>query len=309
MPENFECAIIGGGPAGLTAAVYLARFHRSVVLFDAGGGRAASIPRSHNVPGYPEGVTGPELLAAMAKHARHYGADLRSGAVETLEPVGKAWRLRGEGIDVAARAVLIATGVENLHPDIPAAVHAAALAAGQLRYCPVCDGHEAAGPERTVRIGVLGAKSHGVAEALFLRHFTPNVTLFTHETCELHEKDRAELARTGTGWDPRPVTRYDFGGKGVTLHFADGEAARIDTLYSALGTRPHTALVAQLGLVLDDEDCVLADRHQRLGLRGLYGAGDVVAALDQIAVAMGHAAVAATAMHNDLRDADGETLD
>lgn len=305
--EVFDCAIVGGGPAGLTAAIYLARYRRKVVLYDRGGSRAALIPTSHNHAGFPDGIAGPDLLERMGAQAAKYGADLRVGDVTAVVAEGREWRLTAPDAEVRARTVLFATGVDNKRPEMDEATHRAALRAGKLRYCPICDGWEAGGAAFAGRIGVVGAASHGVAEALFLRTYSPDVTLFTLEACELHEKDRADLARHGVTWDPRPVTAYDFSGERVRLCFAEGDVAEVDTLYPALGSEPNTALFAQLGLRTDDEDCIVADRHQRLGLTGLYAAGDVVAALDQISVAMGHAAVAATAIHNDLRKRDGET--
>lgn len=298
-----DCVIVGGGPAGLTAAIYLARFRRRAVLFDRGGSRAAMIPRSHNHAGYPDGIPGTELLRLMAEQARKFGADLRQGDVSGIARAGDNWCLSVDSDTLLARSVLFATGVDNRHPDIPRDVHDAALKAGQLRYCPICDAFEASGQ----RIAVIGAESHGVAEALFLRHYTPTVSLHTREKCELHEKDRDDLARAGVGWDPRPVVRYAFDADAVRLHFADGTAAEVDTIYPALGSDPNVALIRQLGFRLDGDRCVLTDGHQRMGLAGLYAAGDVVSALDQISVAMGHAAVAATTIHNDLRDRDGQT--
>ena len=305
MSESIDCAIVGGGPAGLSAAIYLSRFRRRVVVFDRGGSRAALIPVSHNHPGYPQGVPGKQLLAQMGEQAQRYGAELREGDVRVIAPEGDEWRLSGAGSDVVARTVLFATGVDNRCPELTREVHAAAVAAGKLRYCPICDGWEAGGEEFTGRIGVVGAESHGVAEALFLRNYSPNVTLFTLAECELHEKDRANLAEHGVVWDPRPVTNYDFSGPAVRLCFGDGEAAEVDTLYPALGSEPNITLIQALGLRTDKEDCVLVDDHQRLGVKGLYAAGDVVAALDQISVAMGQAAIAATTIHNDLRERDG----
>ncbi|HVR89902.1 MAG TPA: NAD(P)/FAD-dependent oxidoreductase [Novosphingobium sp.] len=300
--ETIDTAIIGGGPAGLTAAIYLARYRRRVVVFDRGGSRAALIPRSHNHAGYPDGIPGTELLARMAQQAAQFGAEIRIGDVTGIAAAGEDWQLAGEGIDCIARTVLFATGVDNRYPDIPKPDHDAALAAGQLRYCPICDAFEAQG----LRIGVIGAESHGVAEALFLRGYSDQVTLFTNVACELHEKDRADLERAGVPWDPRPVKRYCFGSS-VLLGFADGGSAEVDTVYPALGSDPNVELIARLGLRTDGEGCVATDAHQRLGLQGLYAAGDVVSALDQISVAMGHAAVAATAIHNDLRTREGRT--
>ncbi|WP_296679671.1 NAD(P)/FAD-dependent oxidoreductase [Novosphingobium sp.] len=298
-----DCVIVGGGPAGLTAAIYLARFRRRVVVYDRGGSRAAMIPRSHNHSGYPEGIPGKELLALMAQQARQFGAVLRQGNVTEIVRAGADWLLTAGGEPMVARSVLFATGVDNRYPDIPRDVHDTALNAGKLRYCPICDAFEASGQ----RIAVVGAESHGVAEALFLRHYTDRVTLHTLVECELHEKDRADLARAGVDWDPRPVLRYAFDDDAVRLHFADGTVTEADTLYPALGSDPNIELIGQLGFRLDGERCVLTDAHQRMGLDGLYAAGDVVAALDQISVAMGHASIAATAIHNDLRNRDGQT--
>jgi thioredoxin reductase (NADPH) len=307
MTDTYDCAIIGGGPAGLTAAIYLARFRRRVVLYDRGGSRAALIPTSHNHAGFPDGIAGKELLARMRAQAEKYGAELRQGDVGAVTAEGEDWRLAGEGIGATARTVLFATGVDNRRPEMDEATHRAALGSGKLRYCPICDGWEAGGVGFENRIGVIGAESHGVAEALFLRGFSSHVSLFTLIECELHEKDRAELAAHGVAWDPRPVRAYDFSGDGVRLSFADGDAAQLDTLYPALGSEPNIALLERLGLRTDAEDCIVVDENQGLGLKGLYAAGDVVAALDQISVAMGHAAVAAVAIHNDLRTRDGQT--
>ena len=307
MDETFDCAIVGGGPAGLTAAIYLARFRRRVVVFDRGGSRAALIPTSHNHAGFPEGIAGSELLRRMGEQAAQYGADLRVGDVGQVLASGEDWCLTGEGFDLTARTVLFATGVDNRRPAMDEVIHRAALDAGKLRYCPICDGWEAGGPEFGARIGVVGAESHGVAEALFLRTFTPHVTLFTLAECELHEKDRKDLADHGVAWDPRPVAAYDFSGEGVLLSFAAGDVAHVDTLYPALGSDPNDALIQALGLRTDEDRCVMTGKHQQLGLKGLYAAGDLVSGLDQISVAMGHAAIAAVAIHNDLRTRDGAT--
>ena len=300
---TYDTAIIGGGPAGLTAAIYLARYRRKVVVFDRGGSRASLIPTSHNHAGYPQGIHGEDLLAAMRQQAAQFGAELQSGDVLSITAEDTAWHLTGDGIDFTARTVLFATGTVNRYPDILREVHDAALAAGKLRYCPVCDAFEAADQ----RIAVIGAESHGVAEALFLRNYSDRITLFTLIECELHEKDRADLSKAGVKWDPRPVASYDFSGDGVRLGFADGSAEYADTLYPALGSDPNDKLIKQLGLRTTADDCILTDSRQRLGLDGLYAAGDIVSGLDQISVAMGQAAVAATTLHNDLRAREGRT--
>ncbi len=302
MATRHDTAIIGGGPAGLTAAIYLARYRRRVVVIDRGGSRAAMIPTSHNHAGYPQGIHGEDLLAAMRAQAAQFGAEFIGGEVQSIAAADGQWQLTGDGLDLTTRTVLFATGVVNRYPDIPRDVHDAALAARTLRYCPVCDAFEATDQ----RIAVIGAESHGVAEALFLRTYSDRITLFTLEECELHEKDRADLAKAGVSWDPRPVTSYDFSGGGVRLGFTDGSFVDADTLYPALGSDPNDSLIKQLGLRTSADDTILTDNHQRLGLDGLYAAGDIVSGLDQISVAMGQAAVAATTLHDDLRARDGK---
>lgn len=300
-----DCAIVGGGPAGLTAAIYLARFRRRVALFDAGASRAALIPRSHNHAGFPEGIEGPVLLKRMREQAELYGAVIEHAEVGAVRRADEGFALEVDGADRHARTVLFATGVVNLRPPIDEATHAGALQSGRLRYCPVCDGHEVIDQ----RIAVLGADSDGVAEALFMRTYSKNVALLALVACDLHEGDRRNLAKAGVVSERTPASGFEFGAQVVRVTLEDGRSLAFDTLYAALGSHTNTDLIDALGLMLDGDACVLTDKHQRLGMRGLYAAGDVVSGLDQISVAMGQAAIAATTIHNDLRAADGQAAD
>ena len=301
MPE-VDCAIIGGGPAGLTAAIYLARFRRRVVVFDAGESRALWIPTSHNHAGFPDGIPGRDLLARMQRQAERYGACIERLKVDALTRREGGFTLGHRGGHMDVRAVLLATGVINRRPPIDAETHDAALAAGYLRYCPVCDAYEA----RDQHIAVLGADGHGVAEALFLRTYSDKITLLTLHSYELHHEHRQALDAAGIAIEPRPVSSFAFD-DGACVTLDDGSELAFDTLYPALGSNTNCELVGPLGLVLSGDQCLLTDSHQRLGIKGLYAAGDIVAGLDQISVAIGQAAIAATAMHNDLRGEDGQS--
>src|SRR5215218_4420581 len=114
-----DCFVIGGGPAGLTAAIYLARFRRRFAVVDAGASRALWIPVSHNHAGHPDGIPGPELLGRMRAQAERYGAEVVRGRVERLERRGDGFaaRLEGSGALEAAR-VLLATGSEDGRPPL-----------------------------------------------------------------------------------------------------------------------------------------------------------------------------------------------
>ena len=301
--EVTDCAIIGCGPAGLTAAIYLARFLRSVTAFDGGKSRASWIPKSHNHAGYPSGIEGQELLARMRQQAEQFGANIIQAHVTSIERQGDEFELSYGSGKGKFRTVLLATGVANRKPPIDDEVHQSAMDAGFLRYCPVCDAYEAA---RRQKVAVLGADGDGVAEALFLRQYSDAITLLTLKQSELQPAHKEALAKAGIEVLLSPVVEFDFTSS-ATVTLMDGTKLRFDTLYPALGTDPNNELAVSLGLVVSGDRCLISDNHQRLGIKGLYAAGDILSALDQISVAMGQAAIAATTMHNDMRDEDGET--
>lgn len=304
----YDCIIIGGGPAGLSAAIYLARFRRRVLVIDGGGGRMEMIPRSHNHPGYPDGIKGRDLLADMRAQAEKYGATLQHGWVSAARKESAFFTVTVDGAEdhndsapLTARTLLLATGVINLRPDLDEAVHARALEQGLLRYCPICDGYEVTDK----RIGVIGSTDHGVAEALFLRQYSDAITLLALYSCDLDARDRATLEEAGIAWEATPIRAFDFDGDVARLTLEDARTLAFDSIYPALGSETRNELGKMLGVDLCDETCFKTDTEQRTSIKGVYAAGDAVECLDQISVAMGHGAIAATAIHNDLRKADG----
>ena len=302
-----DCVIIGGGPAGLTAAIYLARFRRNVVVIDDGNSRASWIPRSHNHPGFPEGIGGDELLVRMRAQAERYGAVLHPERATALERKGDGFLVSTVNRTLDARMTLLATGVVNRSPQIDPATHRRALESGKLRYCPICDGFEVT----DMRIAVIGADEHGVAEALFLRTYSSKITLLAERTVDLDEEHRQALQEAGIALAGAPLASIDFeSGDDVIIALEDGAGTVVvDTVYPALGSDINNALAIDMGVALSDCRCIATDEDQRTNLPGCYAAGDVVAGLDQISVATGHGAKAATAIHNALRALDGQTAD
>ena len=294
---DLDCLIIGGGPAGLTAAIYIARFHLRLKVVDAGNSRAGWIPCTHNHAGYPGGISGKELLERMREQARMYGASIESGRVTRLDQAEGGFVAEWGSGPVRAPSVLLATGVTNRRPTMDEALHDDALARGLIRYCPICDGYEVTDK----KVGVIGSERHGVAEAGFLRGYTADVTLIAPDSeHRLDDQDWGEIERLGIKTVDGPCQAVAIDGDQVVVQTAAGPIA-FDSVYPALGSDSHTELAKQVGAEMaGDDSCLLVDDHQRTSVRGLYAAGDVVLGLDQISHAMGEGGVAATTIRNDL---------
>ena len=294
--KPLDCLIVGGGPAGLTAAIYLARFHLDILVVDAGKSRAAMIPCTHNHAGYPDGIKGTELLDRMRAQAQKYGARIESDFVTRIDLEDGLFTATWGSGSVTARTVLLATGVTNRRPPMDEELHDDALARGLIRYCPICDGFEVTDK----KVGVIGDDTHGVAEAIFLRGFTADVTLIApHDDVELEQEDWKRLKDAGIETVDGPAQAVAISDDCITVDTAEGHFT-FDSVYPALGSDTHVVLAEQLGARLNDQGCIGVDAHQRTSVDGLYAAGDVVIGLDQISHAMGEGGVAATTIRNDL---------
>ena len=301
MPEHddvLDCLVIGAGPAGLTAATYLRRFHRRIAVIDAGRSRARWIPTSHNCPGFPFGIAGPALLAKLREQAEQYGATITRGRVEALQRDGDGFVATDDrGHRWRARHVLIATGIVDRMPPIAGDEDALedAIAAGTLRLCAVCDGYEASDE----RIAVYGTADEAIRHALFLRTFSRSVTAIRSAPGDPDAGNATLAAAAGIALLPVP-TRLQHGDGHCEVTFGDGSTQRYDTLYPVLGGDAQVQLAAPLGARLDDHGEFEVDAAMQTSVDGLYAIGDVVSALNQISVAVGQAAIAATAIHNRL---------
>ena len=287
-----DCLVIGGGPAGLLAAVYLGRYRRSVQVIDAGESRAAKIPESHNYPGF-FGIAGPELLRRLNAQARQYGAEVLTGRVTSLRKEGETFVAKCSGSDVNARFILLATGLVDHCPPIEG--QPAECLSEVIRFCPICDGYEAI--DR--RVGVLGDIKAGGKKALFLRTYTKDVSLFlTDETEDVDWQKKLTKANVRIVGELQQVRQGTE--KTVTVATQQGEIHEVDALYPALGCNVRSDLATGLGASSTENGNLKVDEHQRTTIEGLYAAGDVVTDLHQLSVAFGHSAIAATDIHNRL---------
>ena len=297
--EVDDCIIIGAGPAGLTAAIYLARFHLSIRMFDCGTSRASWIPTSHNHAGFPDGINGNELLRRMRDQAAKYGALREPKRVTSLAKDGETFSVNCGNETFYARTVLLATGVVNHQPDdIDETLHQEALARGLLRYCPICDGYEVTDK----KVAVIGTGDHGTSEAQFLRGYTADLTLISpHGDHDLDETCSAKLEEAGIRRITGPCGNFAIEGERLALDTAEGRMA-FDSIYPALGSTIRSDLAQACGANTTDVGCIEVGEHMETSVPGLFAAGDVVVGLDQISHAMGQAGVAATAIRNRLAE-------
>ena len=294
--EPFDCLIVGAGPAGLTAALYLRRFHRRVLVVDAGRSRARLIPRSHNVPGHVEGIRGVALLADLRAHAAQFGLALRSDRIVELTRRDGRFRAVGLRGTWEARTVVLATGVVDRLPAVRGLRRG--IAAGVVRLCAVCDGYEAAG--RTIAIHADDGEE-ALSHAKFLRTYSSQVcaVIATAAGCGADLMHRARALGIAVIVAPR---RLAVATHGCVIEHGDGgaRADHFDLLYVSLGVDPRSQLAASLGVELDRDGNIVVDARMRTSVPGVHAVGDVVKGLNQVATAMGQAAVAASDIHQHL---------
>lgn len=295
-----ECVVVGAGPAGLTAAIYLGRFRRDVLVVDSGASRAARIPLSRNHPGFPKGVRGRTLLARMRQQAEKYGARVVDGRVTDLRRQADGFRLMTDDGELAARAVLIATGLIDVEPPIPGVEEA--VARGLIRICPICDGYETIGQ----RVGVVGRDAHAAREAIFITTYASQVTLIhTGAGEDLASAEREALDRAGVELIEAPIENVVLDRRRISaVCFGPDRTRAFDSLYAAFGVTPRNQLALAAGAALDETGRLLVGERQETSVPGLYAAGDVVRGLNQISTAEGEGAIAATDIHNRLRQAN-----
>lgn len=290
-----DILIIGGGPAGLTAAIYAARAGKAVVVCERES-MGGQITHAHKVSNYPglTGLSGAELGDKLCAHAMDMGAQIEFTAVEVLHKEGAIYRaVTGDG-EIQAKAVIFAGGAK---PRPLGAAREEALVGRGVSYCALCDGAFFAGQD----VAVAGGGNSAFNDALFLANICRSVTLvhrrevFRAENAQIEAAKQAENIRFMTGYTTEALEGQDRLTAAV-LRGRDGETRRLEVsgLFVALGRIPDTALIENLA-ELDESGYVLADETCRTGTPGLYVAGDCRRkAVRQLTTATADGTIAAT---------------
>ncbi len=296
----FDCLIIGAGPAGLTAGIYLQRFYRSVIIVDNGQSRASKIRLSNNYPGFPNGIKGEELLARLRQQLEKFGGEIRHGTVTSVrKDPDQVFSAEFNSQIIGAKTVLLATGVVDIEPNLEG--YEGIRNSNLVRFCPICDGFE----HSDQRIAIIGSGIHGVRESEFIKNFSPHVSFIClavepairHQAHDqLITADIPVLVGAGS-----KICISNDNDQCIDIKTTDGLIHQFDALYCALGCRVRSDLALSLGASHDEQHGLIVDQHLETSVSGSYAAGDVVSGLDQLAVATGQAAIASTAIHNRLR--------
>lgn len=295
--DHIDVAIIGGGPAGLAAALYSARSLVNTVVFEAAmpGGQIVTTDHLENYPGFPEGISGAEIGLLMHQQAEKFGAFFRTfEAVERIEPVGDDWKVTHDGSEVMAHALILATGAVPRKLGIPGE---AEYAGRGVSWCATCDGALFRGKQ----VAVVGGGDAAAEEAQFLTRFASRVHLI-HRREELRAtKCIAEACVANvhieTHWNRVPVEIRGENGKvtGVLLRSTTDsteEFLPVEGVFLYIGIDPKNEL-AQGVCDLDERGFVKVDGGMLTSAPGLYAAGDVTdRPLKQVVTAAAQGAVA-----------------
>ncbi len=296
--SEYDVAVIGGGAAGLSAALVLARARRAVVVIDAGVPRNA--PAAH-MQGFlsRDGMPPAELLAAGREEVAGYGGHLVNGTVTEVRPGdhGGFQVSVAESDAISARRILVTTGLRDELPDLPGVRERWGR---DLLHCPYCHGYEV----RDQRLGVLGGTPDAVLHALVVRQWARDVVFFTH-TGELTADEREQLVARAIGVVDGPVGRLvveDDRLLGVELE--DGRVVRRDAVFVRPGFTPNSDLLTGLGCETHENGWVVADPTGRTSVTGVWVAGNAVNPRAQVVTAAGEGSAAAIAINADLVEED-----
>ena len=295
--QAYDVVVVGGGAAGLSAALVLGRARRRVAVVDAGAPRNA--PAAH-MQGFlsRDGMPPADLLAAGRAEVSGYGVALVEDRVVGIED-GFTVRLAGGGV-LRARRVVVATGVRDELPEIPGVRERWGR---DLLHCPYCHGWEV----RDQPIGVLGTLPGSVQHALLIRQWSDDVAFFAH-TYELTSAERAQLEASGIRVVAGEVVRIVVEDDRLTgVELADGRVVARTAVFVRPGNVPHAdGLLAGLGCEVGEDGFVSVDGTGRTSTPGVWAAGNVVDPRAQVITAAGAGSAAAIAVNADLVQEDVE---
>jgi len=295
-PSEYEVTVVGGGPAGLTTALYTTRLGHDTAVINRGGGRAAMMLDTHNVIGVTEEVSGNEFLRTAVEQVQEYGVDYHRDFVTGIERTDDGrFHVVGGGVETLTDRVVLATGFSDVQPDPPLP-----RTGRGLHWCLHCDAYMFVDEP----VFVMGHGESAAHVAMIMLNFTPEVDLLlrgdepawseeTDEQLRAHPVDVIEA-------DIESMEKREDGWLGAFV-FEDGTRREYRGGFPMYGSDYNTDLATSLGVELNDDGTIAVDDHGRTNVEGVYAVGDVVPGHNQIPVAMGQGAKAGIGIHYDTR--------
>jgi len=295
-----DVAIIGGGPAGSSAAVYTARADQETIIFDKGDGTTENVDFMENVYGFPEGATGPELVEVGQQQATKFGAEIVEEEVVRVAEADDGYLIETEAAEYTARGIILATGASYESPAIP---HVDDYEGKGVSYCVECDAFF----YQDSPVGIVGAGNYAAKEAMMMLDYTDDVRVLTNgNDVEMDDVLQEQLDAEGIDIVEEPIDHIvgDEMVEGVEL--ADGDAIEIEGLFVALGAAGGADIADMLGIPRDGS-YLDVDENQYTGVDRVYAAGDLTGGQRQVNVSVGEGTTAAINLLEDFRG--GEYVD
>jgi len=294
--EHYEVAIVGGGPAGLSAGLYATRLGHDTVVIDRGGGRAAMMLDTHNVIGVTEDVSGNEFLGTATEQVEEYGGDVLRDLVTEIERTDDGrFHLRGNSADVLADRVVLGVGFSDERPEPPLP-----RTGKGLHYCLHCDAYMFIDEP----VYVMGTGESAAHVAMIMLNFTDEVDILTRgDDIEWSDETQRLVEAHPVDVIQEDITGMNKGDDGwlESFEFEDGALREYKGGFALYGSNYNTDLAESLGCELNDDGTIVVDDHGRTSVDGVYAVGDITPGHNQVPVAMGKGAKAGLAIHKELR--------
>lgn len=298
----WDVIIVGAGPAGISAALVLARSRRSVLIIDAGNQRNLKSHGLHNLI-TRDGILPPDFLHLAHQDLKKYPVTYRQGKITDIvalkHKTGFTVR-EDKGTDFKCKRVLLATGVTDNIPDIPGMKELWGCA---VFHCPFCDGYEC--KENTV--GLFAQKHNGYAMSLALRHLSDHVVLFTNGAHYLNPIQKLYLAEKGIKVYTKRIQQLNYeDSKLLSVQLIDGTIVPCDSMFTHHGHKVNNDLLLKLGCKCTPKGAIITNKKQQTNVPGVYVAGDASYDMHFVVVAASEGVKAAVSIHNDLLQAENE---
>ncbi|MEY2584961.1 MAG: thioredoxin reductase [Verrucomicrobiota bacterium] len=294
-PNVREVIVVGGGIAGLSAAIYLGRAQRDTLVIDSGHSMAKWEPVVENYLGFPRGVGGEELLKNGCAQAKRHEVRFVSDEIRNVSTAKSVFILKGKKKTYSTKRLLLATGIFHLPPEIPGVKE---CLGHSMFFCKDCDGYRVRGK----RIAIIGANNEAVEYALGMLHYSACVIVATNGKKPAWDKQHARwLEEYEIPVARKPIHDVDHCKRKIrALEFAGEKSVKIDYLFTTRGDVFHNQLAKKLGAKIDSDGQIKVDQCMRTSVPRLYAAGCVTPANCQMIIAAGQGAAAAQAINRDL---------